>query len=385
MQTNRAGETPLHLTTSYHGSEEVALLLLNAGTKVSELKDPGKILLGAAARGWTRFVQQFSDAGFSVYEANEQGETILHLAATAGSVSLTQWALDAGANISSATVGGETALHRAAMHSSESVTRLLLSAKANVRATNVDGESPLHYAASAGSDEVTRLLLDAGADVNATSIKGDTALHRASARWWSETSYTLSLAGLAMFATAGKQVPVDFTACDRYSAVIRRLVGATVDVSAANVDGDTALHLVLGREERKFRDIHSPSAPLWCINGAEERMKAVTQQFLDAGADIYALSKHGETVLHLAALGGWSGAMQLLINAGADVTVTTRNGETILHYALLSESESALGLLSDYGVDVSATAKNGRTPPDRVEASGWESVTQTLLSNNPEL
>jgi ankyrin repeat protein len=97
------------------------------------------------------------------------------------------------------------------------------------------------------------------------------------------------------------------------------------------------------------------------------------------------LSKHGETVLHLAALGGWSGAMQLLINAGADVTVTTRNGETILHYALLSESESALGLLSDYGVDVSATAKNGRTPPDRVEASGWESVTQTLLSNNPEL
>ncbi|KAJ4152977.1 hypothetical protein LMH87_009492 [Akanthomyces muscarius] len=381
MAINDAWESPMHLARS----EDVALLLLKTGIRISGLRDASKILLDAASRGWATFAPLFFEEGFVVSEANKQGETILHLAAAAGSESLTQWSLDAGANLSSVTIAHDTALHKAAMSGSVPVTRLLLTAGAEVSAANANGETPLHYATLAGSDAVARVLLEAAADVNARSVDDSTALHLASMRWSMGISSLLLEAGLLMNMHCNEAVPVDFETTYKTAAAIRRLISHGADVSATNSDGETPFHIALGSGIKQERNTLLPDAPLWRVSGAGEQFKAISQEFLDAGADLSVPTKDGDTVLHLAALGGWLEAMQLLIDAGAEVAATNSRGESVLHYAALSNSMAAAKLILDCGADASVKAEDGRTAREFLQAEGWDPELRALLSHELEL
>ena len=90
---------------------------------------------------------------------------------------------------------------------------------------------------------------------------------------------------------------------------------------------------------------------------------------LDAGADLKARDKDGETPLHRAA--GFNenpAVIEALLDAGADLKARDRLGVTPLHWAAgFNESLAIITALLDAGADLKARDKDGETPWDRVK------------------
>lgn len=96
---------------------------------------------------------------------DENGRTLLHYAAEAGSFGCVSVLLSRGADIEAKDILGETPLHRALARSRRIAAHVLLDAGANPNSTNAFGTTPTMYAALAGPDHF-QVLVDRGGDVS---------------------------------------------------------------------------------------------------------------------------------------------------------------------------------------------------------------------------
>jgi ankyrin repeat protein len=87
--------------------------------------------------------------------------------------------IDKGASFDVTDEDGETLLHIAAERGHDRIAALLVEKGLDVNARNNDGGTPLHKAAGMGDFETTSMLVEHGADVRAVSEYKDTPLHRA--------------------------------------------------------------------------------------------------------------------------------------------------------------------------------------------------------------
>jgi ankyrin repeat protein len=181
---------------------------------------------------------------------------------------------------------------------------------------------------------------------------------------------------------------------------VRAALARMADVNAAQVDGTTALHWAVERDDvdvvellltagarvsARTREGVTP-LQLAAINGSAR----VLGRLIRAGADPNApLTSAGDTALMLTARTGMTDAVRLLIEARADVNATERwGGTTALMWAVAEGHAEAARLLLAAGADVDArsyyvAAANGRgfegrTPSasrteEKIEefASGW--------------
>jgi ankyrin repeat protein len=94
---------------------------------------------------------------------------------------------------------------------------------------------------------------------------------------------------------------------------------------------------------------------------------------LQAGGRVYTVGPDGKQPLHLAAGSNRPEVVKALLNAGADVNAKDRLGDTALHEVATSSnvhaSETAR-LLLDAGANVKARNKQGKTPIDAAITSG---------------
>lgn len=80
-----------------------------------------------------------------------------------------------GGNINVVNEDGNTLLTLAAINGHYECVEMLLAAGANVNVRNKFGDTPLIYAAYEGHKECVRLLIEAGADITIKNNDGDTA------------------------------------------------------------------------------------------------------------------------------------------------------------------------------------------------------------------
>src|SRR6266705_593440 len=86
-------------------------------------------------------------------------------------------------------------------------------------------------------------------------------------------------------------------------------------------------------------------------------------RLVDAGIDLSANNKLGETPLYVAAEKGQLEMAKLLIAKGADAKARTPNGETVLHAAATTGTFLAVKALADAGADLNVQdASAGNTP-----------------------
>jgi uncharacterized protein len=97
-------------------------------------------------------------------------------------------------------------------------------------------------------------------------------------------------------------------------------------------------------------------------------------RLLDAGVDLSAKNKNGETPLYVAAEKGELEMARALIARGADAKARTPNGETVLHAASMIESAALTTDLVRAGADVNAANNDGET------ALQWAALTGTFLA-----
>jgi ankyrin repeat protein len=181
---------------------------------------------------------------------------------------------------------------------------------------------------------------------------------------------------------------------------VRAALARDADVNATRVDGSTALHWAVERDDLDLADLllragagvatrtREGVAPLQlaAVNGSARMVR----RLLEAGADPNtALTPAGDTALMLAARTGRADAVGVLLEAGADANAAeTWGGTTALMWAVSEGHLGATRALLDAGADVNARSHyvaaangrgfEGRTPraggaePDVAEfASGW--------------
>ncbi|XP_069174826.1 transient receptor potential cation channel subfamily A member 1 homolog [Procambarus clarkii] len=131
----------------------------------------------AVEPGNVAVVEALLKAGASVQSRNEEQDTVLHLAASRGSVRLVSQLVSKCSQLVNAENGDlNTALHLACKAGQEGVARALLGAGANHSATNAACVTPLHLAAAGGHAASCRLLLDSGAPADQHDKENKTPL-----------------------------------------------------------------------------------------------------------------------------------------------------------------------------------------------------------------
>ena len=114
-------------------------------------------------------------------------------------------------------------------------------------------------------------------------------------------------------------------------ASVRALIQKKADVNAPQVDGSTALHWAVHRDNSEMVDA-----------------------LIKAGANVKNANRQGVTPLSMAALYGNPRIVDSLLKAGADAKERGPNGETMLMFAARNGSPDVIKLLVAAGADVNA-------------------------------
>jgi ankyrin repeat protein len=149
---------------------------------------------------------------------------------------------------------GRTPLHFAAREGHTGLLNLFIDRKAQINIKDASGAAALHEAARAGNIEAMELLLSRGADPNAQDAKGNSPLHLGI-----PVESHREAIGLLLTYQANSNLrdehgdsPLHIViTLNRNSTVVQALLSGGTDVSIRNIDGKTALYLAVeeGRME----------------------------------------------------------------------------------------------------------------------------------------
>ena len=82
----------------------------------------------------------------------------------------------------------------------------------------------------------------------------------------------------------------------------------------------------------------------------------------------------GQTMLHLAAMLGFSNLIRTLIRYDIDLDARDRNGSTALHFATLAKSKDCVRLLVNAGADLEIVNASGKTPQELAPFGFFEDI-----------
>lgn len=353
---NRYGVTPLSLACT-NGNADVIRLLLDAGVDADAVLPSGETALMTASRtGSVDGVQALLEHKASVNARERQGQTAIMWAAAEGHARVVSLLLRAGADYQTPLRSGFTPFFFAVREGRSQVVDVLLAANVDINGVmqpqNSGGRAPrrgmsaLLLAVENGHFELAVHLLDAGADPN-DQRSGFTPLHAIS--WVRKPNKGDGLDGTPPPIGSGNVTSLQ---------LVRQLAAHGADINARLKGGrsgrgnlnrtgatpflfaaDTAdvslmkLLLELGADPAIPNADNCP--PLLAAAGigtrapgeeagTEAEAIAAVRLLLELDADINAVDRNGETVMHGAAYASWPKMAQLLAECGADISVWNR-------------------------------------------------------------
>ncbi len=272
------------------------------------------------------------------------GFTPLLFAARHGDAASAELLLAAGAPIDAAAAAGTTPLVVAAQHGFHDVAAVLLAKGADPDAAGA-GQAALHWAALRGDRKLAATLLAHGADPDVRLARGS-LLKRRDMRAFAFDKF---LVGATPFVLAARRAD---------TGLMRRLADAGADTSLPLQDGRTAVMVAAGGRTTGLRRLRL----------AEGQILETVTSALDLGVDVNAASLSGDTALHVAADSRFDSVIGRLAERGALVNARNRAGQTPLAVALAppeAPDGSAIGgaALGRYRETYAAwVASAGRTP-----------------------
>ncbi|MBM9538543.1 ankyrin repeat domain-containing protein [Desulfobulbus alkaliphilus] len=342
--SNRRGLTPLMQTMDSAQAEPVIALAM---AKV--LLDSGADLSIQDSRGWTPvqaavfsglkdFVALLDAHGADLEIKDRHDKGLLHMAISRGHPDVVEYLLAKGAKANETDGKGSTLLHLAARVGNVRMAANLLDHGADLRTKDNRGRTVLHEAAAAGSLEMIGWLLDQGLDVAVTDMDGKTPVELAFEHNQSDVVAIFTEQGMTVFddllEAAGSGEAED----------VRRHLLRGANLSAVDLDGNTALHLA---SAGGYLD--------------------VAEILVDAGIDVNARNQWQASPLHYAAGLGHLDLVKFLVSREADENVLgakhalDSEGNTALHYAVELEEVDAATYLLRQGADATAANNLGET------------------------
>ncbi|XP_059083066.1 putative ankyrin repeat domain-containing protein 20A2 [Tigriopus californicus] len=258
MMTNKSSEIEALREAIDLGQTEKVLDMLKLGVPIVIDQDGQTALHLAASAGHYEMVEALIQAGCDVGIQDFTGHTALQRAAAEGHLDIIKTLVKNGVSVDHQDeVHGNTALHEASWKGFSQSVQYLCKSKANPYIKNRGGFAPLHLCCQNGHNETCRVLLLSGCKPDIKNNYGDTPLHTA-----------------ARYGHAG---------------VIRILVSAKCNSSEQNKNGDTALHIAAAMGRRKL-----------------------TRVLLESGCDRAMKNKQNETAVEIAARKNLQDVVQIL-------------------------------------------------------------------------
>ncbi|KAI3447352.1 hypothetical protein Pfo_004017 [Paulownia fortunei] len=222
-----------------------------------------------------------------------------------------------------------------------------------------DGQSLLHLAIAQGRPDLVQLLLEFEPDIEAHSRSGSSPLEAAAASG-EELIVELLLAHKASPERSESSTwgPIHLAAGNGHAEVLRHLLLKGANVNALTKDGNTALHLAVEERRRDCTPLHIASSL-----GDEQILKLL----LHKGANKDVRNKAGKTAYDLAAENGHTKLFDAL-KLGENLCVAARKGELRMILRLLEN-----------GASINGRDQNGWTALHRAAFKGRIDVARALI------
>ena len=214
-----------------------------------------------------------------------------------------------------------------------------------VNLLDVYGKTPLHISTVPHHDnpaaiEIVRMLIDHGADIH----------------------YTCGFYGIT---------PIFMAAYDLIYEKIKLLIEKGANVNACTVNTlETPLFFAI-------------RAKVYSKEG-RERLKRVVELLIENGADIKAMSREKETLLHKATEKGYQNIIKFFVSKGLDINQKDAQGKNPLYNAVIKGELSVIEFLLDHGADVNAQTMTGETPLYKAASRNKIEIVKILLQNGAD-
>jgi ankyrin repeat protein len=271
---------------------------------------------GGAANGLEVF-EYLESLGIKPNAVNKNGENVLHnLAKKPKQEEIINHFFAKGVNVDQADVEGNTPFMNAAAANQDAGTvALFLDKVKNINAVNKKGASALAMAIKGNSPEIAQLLISKGANVNVVDGDGNNLA------WYLIQSYAGLGGGRGQGAPAGARGPGAASGGpgaprpDAFGAKMKLLQDAGLNLGAVQKDGNTLFHLAIAKNDV----------------GLFKRVEKLN-------IDVNAKNKEGFTALQKAALVAKDDTiLKYLLSIGAQKDITTEFKETA--YDMAKENE----------------------------------------------
>lgn len=351
------GQTPLHIAT-IDGHTGIVDYILKEHTAVriadilSAQDISGATPLHEAVRyGRVDIARLLLASGANVNAMDSIGKTpILLIIPSAAQQNMYPLLLVHKANVNQKDMYGDTVLHVATMANVPVNTlSLLVSNGASVNERNKEGVTPLALAIETMHPEQVKFYSKSGADIYAEDMKGNTPLTKAlesDSRKMLETLITGSnIAATDSSGNTALHIAIEKDAPLDY---IRYLVDAGSDVNARNKNGDSVLFVTVQKNRRDAGDLLlEKNADIFATNTQNDSplRLALTQggevqDWLITSKTLNSTDGSGNTPLHYAAEWHLNGAIIALIQKGAKVDAVNGNGESAIYSAVRGGDDS---------------------------------------------
>ncbi len=349
--------------------------LLSSATGDTRLADAAQLDDKAAVRD---LLSQKLD----VNQAQGDGMTALHWAASNDDLELVQMLLGSGANVKAETrLGAVTPLFMACKNGNAAIVEALLKAGASASAPDAHGATPLMIAAAAGGADALKVLLEHGADANAKETShGQTALMFAAA--------FNRAAAIKVLVSHGADTKITSKAVDPGCGSVFDVDGCVeVDENGDPVDEHGKVIAPKDKDKDKDKADGKPTADSTQVAELQAQVQKLTEQVnelkqhpndkqkksaaADDGKSASAKKKPerrgatvmgGMTALLFAARDGQMDAARALVEAGADINDSGAGEKmTPLVLAIGNGHYDLAKYLLDHGADPKLASESGLT------------------------
>ncbi|MGA9364746.1 MAG: ankyrin repeat domain-containing protein [Bacteroidota bacterium] len=330
------GITPLHLAAQ-QGHKEIVQYLLDHEASITAKTEKGQTPFALAVQQNQKEVvdlliglQKENKTSKVTEEKDNDGNTVLHLAATANNVPTFRELLSLYPEPNVQDYDGRTPLHLACGNGDSDIVTELLATNAEVNISDHHGNSPLHYALLNEHSGIASVLLQKGAEVNGKNQSGNSPI-------------TLAIR------MGDTRLVKDFLA-----------KGANIDVKESN--GSTPLHIAARRGNLE-----------------------ISTMLIDKGLDVNAKDEDDETPLLIAARTNSQALVEVLLAHGANVETNDKSDRTPIHYAALNGNLTMTKMFLSKGAKADAKDQNSFTPLHFASLAGAPDVAATLVQGGADV
>ncbi len=287
------------------------------------------------------------------------GYTPLIRAVIHGQSEIAEYLIGKGADLEAKERHRMTPLFWAINQQHSSIARMLIEKGANVKAINTFQAQPIIPASERNMIDIVELLIEKGADVNVMSRMGS-AIHRAAFKGNAEIAKILADNGANLESIIRSMTPLHLACNSGKAEVVKLLIEKGADVN------------VLGR--------YMPPL-VYALRSGQPGVEECAKILIENGANVNNPDGYGDTPLIYAVRKGLVNSVKLLLENGAEQGIIDRKYyRTLLHYAAINGYSDVAKVLTEYGIDKDWKDIYGKTALDYAGKHGNNEVVQVLIS-----